>query len=64
METTPAASLNAGEEVALAWANGMSREIDCEAIGGQAGEKYLLVGGRVRKLPPQSTCFRVDSLLA
>ena len=29
---------------ALAWANRMSREIDCEAIGGRAGEKYLPIG--------------------
>jgi len=30
---------------------------------GRAGEKYLPVGGRVRKLSPHSTCFKVDSLL-
>ena len=30
-------------------ATGTSREIDCEAIGGWAGEKYLPVGRRVRK---------------
>jgi len=26
------------KQVALAWATGTSREIDCEAIGGRAGE--------------------------
>jgi hypothetical protein len=38
------------KQKALARANGTSREIDYETIGGRAGEKYLPVGGWVRKL--------------
>ena len=38
METTPATSLNAGEEVALARANGTSRR-----VSGWAGEKVATV---------------------
>ena len=42
-------SRNARSRKTLAWANGTSRETDCEAIGGRAGEKCLPLGGRVRK---------------
>ncbi len=42
-------SRNARPRKALASANGTSWEIACEASGGRAGEKYLPVGGRVRK---------------
>jgi hypothetical protein len=43
-------SCNARSRMTLARVTGTSREIDCKAIGGVAGEKCLPVGGRVRKL--------------
>jgi len=42
-------SCNARSRTPLARATGTSREIECEAIGGWAGEEYLTEGGRVRK---------------
>jgi hypothetical protein len=55
-------SRNARPRKALARADGTSWEIACEASGGRAGEKYLPVGGRVRKsraVEDQSTDFKM-----
>jgi hypothetical protein len=56
-------SHNARPRKALARANGTSWEIACVASGGRAGEKYLPVGGWVRKsctVEDQSSDFKTS----